>query len=267
MPVPSRQKQYIIAASIIVGLWLFFEIWPWVVYNSPIEIALNDRFHTPSASHWFGTDDLGRDVLSRVASGARLSFRVSILAWLASLSLGLILGGIAGYWEGSWLDRIINWLVSALFTIPYLIIIIAALSILGHGLVKSYLVLTFIVWAAPARMTRINVIKVKTLDFVQTAHAMGFPPLAILKKSILPSAIPPAIIASVAVLPELVALDAGLAFFGLGVQPPTPSLGKMIADGLNTISLAWWIALVPTIILGLICISMNIAAKIMRNTT
>jgi len=262
-----KYRRLIIASGIIAGLWLLFEVWALIVSASPTEVVLSERLLSPSIEHWFGTDDLGRDILSRTAYGARLSFRVSIIAWFASLSLGLFLGGIAGYWEGSLLDRTISWCTGALFIMPYMIIIIAALSVLGPGLENAYLVLTFIAWAAPARMTRINVIKIKTQDFVRTAHAMGFSPLSIILKAILPAVIPTVLIASVGILPELIALDAGLSFFGLGVRPPAPSLGKMIVDGLSNLSLAWWIALAPTFALGLICISVNIAARILRNAT
>jgi peptide/nickel transport system permease protein len=138
-----------------------------------------------------------------------------------------------------------SWLADFLVSVPFLIVIAAVLSLTGPGLEKAYVVLTAIIWVSPARIVRAEVIKTLPLEYVSAERALGNPGWRILFITVVPACVDAAILFSVGYLPEIIALEAGLSFLGLGVQPPQPSLGKMIFDGMTYIGSAWWVAFVP----------------------
>jgi len=230
---------------IAVGLlWLF-----------PLQdsMQLSDRLQAPSHTHWMGTDDLGRDLAVRIVSGCRLSLSVSLLAWLACLGLGLVIGGLAGYAAGSWLGRTIDTFISITYMVPFTVFLITLLALLGPGLLPAYFILVLLAWAAPARQTRIAVRELMASSAVLTAHSFGYSPRRLIRQVALPQVLRPVLIVSLSVLPEIIALDAGLSFLGLGVPPPSPTLGKLINDGISYFSIAWWLPFFPVLTLMIIC--------------
>ncbi|WKZ15484.1 MAG: ABC transporter permease [Candidatus Jettenia caeni] len=224
----------------------------------PLNIDLNKKFMEPSLLHLCGTDELGRDVLSRVLHGFSTTICVSIIALLSSLVVGICLGGIAGYFYGSWLDCVFNWVVSLIFSLPFLLVMSSVMSIIKPGIGNAYMILTCIMWVGPARITRAEVIKTRNLGYVLNSRAFGYPEWHILLFTIMPATVESAFTFSISYLPEIIGLEAGLSFLGLGVQPPYPGLGKMIFDGLNYIYSAWWLALFPALSLFLIVMVINL---------
>ena len=219
---------------------------PLLPLQDPLHIVLEERLFPPSfPNHPFGTDELGRDIFSRSLYGFATTVRVSIFALLTSLGIGIFFGGLAGYLYKTWIDNVFNWIVSLIFSLPFLLIMASMMSLLGPSIVKAYMVLTLVMWVGPARIVRAKVIKTKNLDFVRVIRSFGASEVYILFHAILPVCIRSAFIFSVSYLPEIIALEAGLSFLGLGVQPPSPGLGKMIFDGLTYIHAVWWLSLFP----------------------
>ena len=230
------------ALAILVGVSMLLPLTP---TQDPLAVVVGERFMPPSATHWFGTDELGRDLFSRVVQGTAITVGVSVAALLSSLAVGVLLGALAGFFYSRWPDRLFSWVADFLTSVPFLIVIAAALSLTGPGLGKAYLVLTAIIWVSPARIVRAEVIKTMPLDYVSADRVLGNPGWRVLFITVIPACVDAAIVFSVGYLPEIIALEAGLSFLGLGVQPPQPSLGKMIFDGMTYMGSAWWLALVP----------------------
>jgi len=246
-----------------LGTWLLVllalsYLLPFVAPQDPVVLNLDNRFLPPSLVHLFGTDDLGRDVLSRVLHGFSITVMVSLAALISSLCIGVFLGSVAGYFYKRWLDWIFNWITSLIISIPFLLIMASILSLTKPDIIKAYIILTCIMWVNIARLVRADVIQRIHLDYVVAARAFGYPEWSILIRGILPASMASAILFSISYLPEIIALEAGLSFIGLGVQPPDPGLGKMIFDGLNYIYTAPWIALFPALALFMLVLSINI---------
>lgn len=222
-----------------------------------LDVDLQERLLFPSVGHWMGTDALGRDVLARTVAGTSLSLRVSLAAWLVALGLGLVVGAVAGYYAGSPFDWIVSWLIALAYVTPFLILLVGLLGVIGPGLTNAYLILVLFAWAAPARQTRVAVRALRQASFVTACRSFGFTPTRLFRGVLLPFAARPTVVASLAILPEIIALDAALSFFGLGVQPPTPSLGKLIADGIQYGASAWWLSLFPVVILATVCLALR----------
>jgi peptide/nickel transport system permease protein len=229
----------------LAGLTLLCLLLPGLPTQNPLHVMVDQRLTPPDAAHWLGTDELGRDMLSRVVSGTALTVGVSVAALLSSLAIGIVLGALAGRYYGRWPDYLFLWLADLLTAVPFLIVIAAVLSVTGPGLAKAYAVLTGIIWVSPARIVRAEILKTLPLEYVAADRALGSPEWRIMLVTVIPATVGSAITFSIGYLPEIIALEAGLSFLGLGVQPPQPSLGKMIFDGLTYIGAAWWMAVVP----------------------
>ena len=248
-----RHQLLALVMLIVIALML-----PLVAPHDPLALAIEDRLVSPSGDYLLGTDDLGRDVLSRVLHGIALTVSVSVAALLSSLVFGSVVGATAGYFYNRWPDRLFGWLADFLTSVPFLLIIVAVLSVLGPGLIKAYAVLTVIMWVNPARIVRAEVTRTMPLPYVLAERTMGTPEWKILFITVLPGCLNAAILFSVGYLPEIIALEAGLSFLGLGVQPPQPGLGKMIFDGIPYIGSAWWLAFSPAVTLFVVVLGVQL---------
>lgn len=253
----SANRYILSSAFFLCSLLIIAMVIKYLPFQDPIKIDLNNMFSSPSLQNLWGTDDLGRDVLSRVVHGFSTTMQVSILAMLSSLVIGIFSGGIAGYFYETWIDRVFNWIVGLIFSLPFLLVMAAVLSITHPGIVNAYIILSCIMWVGPARIARAEVIKTKNLQYVLAARAIGFPERKILLTIIMPSTVKSAFTFSISYLPEVIGLEAGLSFLGLGIQPPYPGLGKMIFDGINYLYSAWWLAFTPAITLFIVVMSIN----------
>lgn len=240
------------------GLYILSLALPWLSLQDPLETQLVGKLIEPAWTHLWGTDELGRDVLSRVLHGFSTTVRVSLGALVSSLAIGILLGSVAGFYYDTWVDRIFNWIVNLIMALPFLLVMASILSLTRPTVEKAYVILTGIMWVSSARLVRAEVLKAKALDYVMAARAIGSPEWRIVVKTILPGCTGSAVTFSVGYLPEIVALEAGLSFLGLGVQPPEPGLGKMIFDGLSFIYSAWWISFFPAATLFVLVLAINL---------
>jgi peptide/nickel transport system permease protein len=217
--------------------------------HDPLALHLEDRLTSPGQRYLCGTDELGRDILSRVMTGFSNTITVSIMTLITSFLIGVIIGSIAGFYYGTLIDRVFNWAAAMIFSLPFLLIIAALMSLMEKSLFNAYLVMTAVVWVGPARIVRAGVIRAKSSGFVLAERAMGMSEIMILFRSLVPSSILAAFVFSFRYFPEIIGMEAGLSFLGLGIQPPYPGLGKMIFDGINYLGSAWWYAFFPAMLL------------------
>jgi peptide/nickel transport system permease protein len=203
---------------------------PWVAPQDPAHIDLPARLLGPSAAHWFGTDELGRDILSRIIYGARISMLVGGCVVAASLTLGLIFGSIAGYYGGI-TDRVLNVVVmNAFMSFPGILLAIAFVAFLGPGIFNLIFALSIGGWVGYARLVRAQVLAVREREFVEAARALGASDLRIIVRHILPNIIQPVIVQAAIGMAGAILAEATMSFLGLGVPPPTASWGTMLND-------------------------------------
>ena len=203
---------------------------PWLAPANPAAIDLTHRLAAPSAAHWFGTDQLGRDILSRIIYGARLSLTVAVSVVALSLGVGIILGGIAGFYGGA-IDTALNiFAMNAFMALPGILLAIAFVAFLGPGLLNLILALSIGGWVGYARLVRGQVLAVREREFVEAARALGASDLRIFLRHILPNIVQPLIVQAAIGMAGAVLAEATLSFLGLGVPPPTASWGSMLND-------------------------------------
>ena len=227
-----RHNPLATAGLVLVVVFATFAIFaPWIAPQDPAHIELASRLARPSAVHWFGTDELGRDIFSRIIYGSRISMMVGASVVAASLALGLIVGSIAGYYGGR-VDRFVNVVVmNAFLSFPGILLAIAFVAFLGPGIFNLILALSIGGWVGYARLVRAQVLAVREREFVEAARALGASDLRVIVRHILPNIIQPVIVQAAIGMAGAVLAEATMSFLGLGVPPPTASWGSMLNDG------------------------------------
>ena len=238
---------------------------PWIAPANPAAIDLMHRLASPSAGHWFGTDELGRDILARIIFGARLSLLVAVSVVACSLSLGIVLGGIAGYHGGA-IDTALNiFAMNAFMALPGILLAIAFVAFLGPGLINLILALSIGGWVGYARLVRGQVLAVREREFVEAARALGASDLRIFTRHILPNIVQPLIVQSAIGMAGAVLAEATLSFLGLGVPPPTASWGSMLNDARSHLFDAPHLVVFPAIAVMLCVLSFNFIGDALRD--
>jgi len=230
----------------------------------PVEMDLSVSLQSPSAEHPFGTDAFGRDVLSRVLYGGRVSLGVGLSARTLSMILGLIAGTIAGYCGGR-TDGIIMRLADITFAFPTLLLLIAIMAVVTPGVWALSVALGAVGWAAMARLVRAQVLSVRGRDYVQAARAAGAGHIKLIVKYILPQCLSPLIVVFTLGLGMTIMAESSLSFLGLGIQPPDPSWGGMIARGIAFMRTAPWLTILPGLVLTLVICSINLVGDGLRD--
>ncbi len=213
----------------------------------------------PDRAHLMGTDQYGRDILLRGAYAARLDLLFGIVPVAASFLLGGAFGLVAGYF-GGWADTIVMRLVDVMVAFPYLVLVIVIIAILGPGVAGMMIAITIVDWTVYARLVRGEVLVVKKLDYVVAGRLLGLPTARVLLRHVLPNVITPGLVYSMVDVVNTILVAASLSFLGLGVQPPTPEWGAMIADGQNFIFQAWWMTVMPGIFLVITGVGLSLVA-------
>ncbi len=238
---------------------------PWIAPHDPAQINLPARLMAPSAAHWFGTDELGRDILSRIIYGARISMLVGSCVVAASLTLGLIFGSIAGYYGGV-TDRVLNVVVmNAFMSFPGILLAIAFVAFLGPGIFNLILALSIGGWVGYARLVRAQVLAVREREFVEAARALGASDLRIVARHILPNIIQPIIVQAAIGMAGAILAEATMSFLGLGVPPPAASWGSMLNDARSHLFDAPHLVLFPAAAVMLAVLSFNFIGDGLRD--
>ncbi len=237
---------------------------PLLAPSHPERLDLDESLEPPGPGHVFGTDYYGRDVLSRVLFGARVSLAISFLAQVTALGVGVVLGAVAGYW-GGWVDMAIMRLVDVFLAFPDLLLAIGIAASLGPGLTSVLLALGLVGWPSLCRLVRGEVMAVKERDFIAAARAIGAGDMWILVRHVLPNVTAPILIASSLGLGSRIMQEAGLSFLGLGVQPPVASLGSMVNYGLRWLSRAPWLVIFPGLAIAVAVLGSNLLGDGLRD--
>jgi ABC-type dipeptide/oligopeptide/nickel transport system permease subunit len=239
---------------------------PIIARHDPVSQDLAIRLQSPSSAHWLGTDGAGRDVWARLIYGARVSLAVGLISQGIAVTLGLTFGLLAGFY-GRWVDEIVMRLADVTLAFPTLLLLIAMVAALSPSLVVVFATIGFVGWAGMARLVRGQVLVVRELEFVQAIRALGAPDRQIMLRHVLPNVVAPIIVAATLGVAGAIMAEAALSFLGLGVQPPTPSWGSMIADGRDLAQLrhAPWTSVAPGLAIGAAVMAFNLLGDALRD--
>jgi peptide/nickel transport system permease protein len=241
-----------------------------LLLRNPVTVAsVNDvdvpnALQPPSGAHWFGTDDLGRDVFSRVLVAIGASMQVAVISVAFAVVVGVTIGVVAGY-RGGWIDTIFMRIVDVMFAFPVLLLALAVVAILGPGVTTTILAIGIVYTPIFARVARASALSVRVEPFVQVSRAMGTGHLYILGRHIIPNIAGPLVVQTSLSLAFAILSEAALSFLGLGIQPPEPSLGRMIFDSQGFVTLAWWMAVFPGAAIFVIVLAFNLVGDGLRD--
>ena len=238
---------------------------PWLAPQDPAQLDLTGRLMGPSWAHWFGTDELGRDILSRTLFGARISLIVAVSVVGLSLAVGLVAGGLAGFY-GGWTDTVVNvYVTNAFMALPGILLAIAFVAFMGPGLGNVILALAISGWVGYARLVRAQVMAVKEKEYVEAARALGASDLRIMGRHILPNIVQPLIVQAAIGMAGAVLAEATLSFLGLGVPPPAASWGSMLNDARSHLFDSPHLVFFPAMAVMLCVLSFNFIGDALRD--
>jgi peptide/nickel transport system permease protein len=262
----ARHNPLAAAGVVLIVVFVILALFaPWIAPRDPAAIDLPTRLDTPSSAHWFGTDELGRDILSRVVYGARISMLVGTCVVLTSLGLGLVIGSVAGYYGGG-IDRFVNIvLMNAFLSFPGILLAIAFVAFRGPGIFNLVVALSLGGWVGYARLVRGQVLVAREREFVEAARALGASDLRIIVRHILPNIIQPVIVQAAIGMAGAILAEATMSFLGLGVPPPTASWGAMLNDGRAHLFDAPHLVLFPALAVMLAVLSFNFIGDALRD--
>ncbi|CAD6007504.1 ABC transporter permease [Agreia sp. COWG] len=253
-----------VTGAVIIVVWLLLALFaPLISPAGPLAQEF-DRLQPPSAAHWFGTDQLGRDVLARVLDGARVSIILPLLLVVSSLLVGTVAGSIAGYF-GKVADEVIMRIADLVFAFPTIILAMVIAASLGPSLTNAVIAMLIVSWPAYARVTRSLVVVASRSEYVVAGRLLGNSPFTSLGKDILPNIIAPVVVLATLDVGTAILLLAGLSFLGLGAVPPTPDWGAMVSDGVQNFS-SWWISVFPGLAILTVVLAFNFLGDALRDT-
>lgn len=258
-PVLIKSCLVIIAGMVAASL-----LAPVIAPFDPADQDLLHRLAGPSANHWFGTDHLGRDVLSRVLHGARISIGVATFGAIAGLLLGALTGLIAGY-AGGRSDNAIMFLVDVQQSLPFIVLCLAVIAMFGANLSTLLVLVSLAGWEVYARFARASTLATKESQYIVAARSIGVPEHRILLRHVLPNITAPLIVITTLNITSIILLESSLSFLGVGVQPPTPSWGGMISEGRQYLNNAWWIVLGPSAAMIAVTLSVSLSGDWLRD--
>lgn len=261
----KRNRLALVGLAIVLTMMIVSLAAPLIAPYDPVSIDVRNVFSPPSRSHPFGTDELGRDVLSRMIWGSRVSLQVGFLAVSIAIMIGTILGSLAGYYGGR-LDSVIMRFVDIMLAFPTLFLILSVITIVEPSIYNIMIIIGLTGWMDVARLVRAEFLTLKERDFVYAAKALGASNLRIIFSHILPNALSPVFVAATFGIAGAILIESGLSFLGLGVQPPNPSWGNIITSGKDNIEVAWWLSLFPGLAILITVLSYNLVGEGLRDS-
>src|SRR3982751_4813773 len=262
----ARRNPLAVTGVVLVTVFVIFAVFaPWIAPQDPAFINLPNRLAPPSTSHWCGTDELGRDILSRLVYGSRISMLVGSCVVALSLTLGLLIGSVAGYYGGR-IDRFVNVVVmNAFLSFPGILLAIAFVAFRGPGIFNLVLALSLGGWVGYARLVRAQVLSAREREFVEAARALGASDLRVIVRHILPNIIQPVIVQAAIGMAGAILAEATMRFLGFGVPPPTASWGTMLNDGRSHLFDAPHLVIFPAVTVMLAVLSFNFIGDALRD--
>jgi ABC-type dipeptide/oligopeptide/nickel transport system permease subunit len=259
-----RNKSAVLGAAIVLFFVLAAIVGPYLAPYDPVKPSFTSIRKAPSALFWFGTDELGRDMFSRMLWGARASIMAGVVSVFIAIVLGVPFGLIAGYF-GGWIDAAISRATDAMLAIPFLIFAIALAAFLGPSLTNAMIAIGLSAMPIFIRLTRGQVLTVKAEDYVEGARAIGLPDFWILVRYVLPNVLPPILVQGTLTIATAIIAEASLSFLGLGQQPPMPSWGSMLNTAKNFMDQAPWMSIFPGSAIFLIVLGFNLLGDGLRD--
>lgn len=265
-----RNRTAVASLAVVLAVALVALAAPWITPHDPYAADLFRRLQPPAwleGGEWaypLGCDQLGRDILSRILLGARVSMTIGLLVVGLAALVGTALGLLAGYARG-WVDVLIGRIVDTLLGFPYLVFAIGLMAAMGPGLANIVLALVLKEWVLACRVARAETIAARESEYVEAARALGASPVRIMAGEILPNILSPVLVVATFRMATIVILEASLSFLGLGVQPPVPSWGSMVADGRAFLLDAWWVATLPGVAIFVLVLAINLASQGLRD--
>jgi peptide/nickel transport system permease protein len=254
-----------VVGLVIVVLLLFAAAFaPWLATHDPYLPSLGDRLAAPGPKYWFGADELGRDIYSRLVYGSRLTLLIVALVIVTSAPLGLIVGAVAGTY-GGWIDTVFMRITDVFLAVPKLLLALAFVAALGPGIVNAALAITLTAWPPYARLARAEALVVRNSDYVNAIRLAGASNLRIIVFHIMPMCLNSVIVRMTFDMAGIILTAAGLGFIGLGAQPPLPEWGAMISTGRKFIFEQWWVATVPGIAIFVVSLGFNLLGDALRD--
>lgn len=259
-----RNRLALAGLTVVLFLFVLSLLAP---YLTPYDPDAIDAYHVlmpPSWQHWFGTDELGRDVLTRVLYGARISLKVGFVAVGISIAIGTGIGLVAGYY-GGWLDALLMRLVDIMLCFPTFFLILAVIAMLEPSIWYIMAIIGLTGWMGVARLVRAEVLSLREREFVLAATALGASDFRIIFRHILPNALSPVLVSATLGVAGAILTESALSFLGIGVQPPTPSWGNILTSGKDYIEFAWWLSLFPGVAILVTVLSYNLVGEGIRD--
>ena len=250
--------------GIVIILCLVALFAPWIAPYDPDAQVLTERLMPPSAQHWFGTDDLGRDIFSRIVYGCRISLSVGVVSQIIATVIGYTMGVCAGYFGGK-VDAVISFIIQVFSSFPFLLFAIAIMFVLGPGLVNLYLALGLLGWASTARLIRGDVMRLKKMEYIDACKISGGSSFKIIMKHLLPNCLSTLIVTVTLGIPSAIMSEASLSFLGLGVRPPMSSWGSMISFSQPYIRSATYYSVIPGLAIIITVLAFNMLGDGLRD--
>lgn len=259
-----RNKGAVVGLGIVIIMSLAAIAAPWITGYNPILQDLSNTLSPPSPEHFFGTDDFGRDLFTRVVYGARISLWVGLVATGIGCLIGIPLGLASGYQAG-WVDNVIMWLVDLMLAFPGLLLALAIMAILGPSLTNAMIAVGIGIAPSYIRLTRASVMSVKEMGYVTAARAIGASHLRIISRHVFPNVLLPLVIITTLDVAGAILFTSGLSFLGLGAQAPTPEWGTILSSGRRFMRQAWWISVFPGLAISSVVLAMNLIGDGLRD--
>jgi peptide/nickel transport system permease protein len=259
-----RNRLAVLGLAIVLLVLLVALFAPILATHSPTAQSLRDHLQSPSAAHWFGTDDLGRDIFSRLVHGTRITLYVVALVTVISVPIGVVLGAAAGY-LGGWVDALLMRVTDVFLALPSLILAMALVTAMGAGIGNAILAIALTLWPQMARLARAEAMLIRQADYIEASRLMGASSARIVLRQVLPICLPSVIVRATLNMSGVILAASALGFLGLGAQPPAPEWGAMLSSARSYLQGYWWMATFPGLAILLLSLAFNLLGDGLRD--